>query len=161
MRVAITLGTWILAATLAACSKDASKAAPVTSSAAAALDVAVTPTGEAQVSLTDDKGQPAPTAGVTGRVELADGDTVPLTPAEDGKTLTAPLAEHFEKPGHGCMAKVRVTMPGGAERSTEIDLCREHAKHRGGAGHPGEPHGPGGMGPGGMGSGGMEHGRGD
>ena len=149
MRIMTKLSIVLLAAAAAACSKDSDKASTKVSAAAPAFDVEITPTGEAVVSFEDENGQPVPARGATGRIELADGDTVPLTPDGDGQIMTAPLGAHLGATGHGCMATVRVTMPDGVGRSKDVDLCREHARHGTPAGHPGEGgHGRGSMGPG-------------
>lgn len=143
MRIASTLCTLVFAAGAGACSKD-TKDASKGSETAPALAVAVSANGEGQVTLEDENGRPVSTRGITGHVELAGGDSVPLTADEDGRTLNAPLAGYLGDSKHECMAKVHVTMPGGAEQSKEVDLCREHGRHGRPAGHPG----PGGMGPG-------------
>jgi hypothetical protein len=119
-------------------------------SAAKAVDVAITPTGEAQVTLKDDKGQLVAASDVTGKVELADGQTIPLTPDADGKMLRAPMGAHMGDTRH-CMANVRVKMPGGAEHVKQVDLCREHARHGHDKPEPGMRGGHGDM-PGGHGS---------
>lgn len=118
---------------------------------AAGLDVSLSPTGQADVYITDDKGKRIDASGATGRVELPDGKSVPLTPSDGGR-LTAPLGEHARDRSHGCDATVRVTPRTGGERIARLDMCR-------GMG-PGQQRGPGQMRPGdhGMEGGEMGHG---
>lgn len=139
-----------LAAALAGgCAKDKDKTgAPAPASAPTAttpvksgLDVGLTDTGQADVYVTDEKGNRVDASGATGRVELPDGQNVPLTPSDGGRRLTAPLGEHMNDTSHGCGATVHVTPPGQPERVARLDICRGR--------------GPGQMGPG-MGHG--EHG---
>lgn len=159
--IATTLCTLIFAAGTVACSKDAEDATKA-GEPAPALAVVVSAQGEGQVTLDDEMGRPVSTRGVTGRFELAGGETVPLTPDQDGRTLKAPLAGYLGDSKHGCMAKVRITMPRGTERTQDVDLCREHGRHGGAAGHAGlGGMGPGGMGPSGMGPGRTTGGHGD
>ena len=153
--IRITLLLLVLPAALAACkSNDRSS----TTSAAKSVDVAITPTGEAQVTLKDDKGQLVAANGVTGNVEFADGQAVPLTPDADGRMLRAPMGAHMEDAGR-CMANFRVKMRGGAEHTSQVDLCRAHAGHGHDKMGPGMKGGPGNMpaGPGMPGGHGSSH----
>lgn len=95
---------------------------------ARAVDVAITPTGEAQVTLKDDRGQLVASNDVTGKVEFADGQSIALTPDVDGRMLRAPMGAHMENVG-GCMAVFRVQMRGRAEATRQVDLCQAHAGH--------------------------------
>jgi hypothetical protein len=126
----------LLAASSAACKKD-SKETSTTTVAAPALDVAVTPSGEAKVSLSDETGQPVSTKGVTGHIELANGSNVTLTPDSEGLALRAPLGEMTATSNRDCMARMHVTMPSGAKRTQSVNLCREGRMngHEGHAGH--------------------------
>ena len=145
--IRITLLLLVLAAAMAACK---SNEPPSTAPSAKSVDVEITPSGEAQVTLKDDKGQLVAGNDVTGRVEFADGQTVPLTPDADGKMLRAPMGAHMED-AKRCMADFRVKMRGGAEHTKQVDLCRAHAGHGHDKMGPGMNRGPGNM-PGGHGS---------
>ena len=123
MRTITMLCGLLLAASFAACKED-SKEAAMTAGAAPALDVTVTPSGGVQVSLSDEKGQPVSTKGVTGHIELPNGSNVTLTPDSEGLSLRGPLGEMMATPDHDCVAKMHVTMPGGAKRTQSVDLCR-------------------------------------
>lgn len=159
-KLMITSG--VLAAALAGgCAKDKDKtagtpppaAATATTPAKSGLDVALSDTGQADVYVTDDKGNRIPANGATGRVELPDGSNVPLTPSDGGERLTAPLGAHMNDSGHGCGATVHVVPPGGAERVARLDMCRGRGPGRmgPGMGEHGEHGGGGEMG------GGMQH----
>lgn len=133
-------------ALVAGCRRDESKGSgapspktteptqPTTPSASAGLDVALTPTGQADVYMLDENGRRIDPRGATGRVELPDGTAVPLTPSDKGR-LTAPLGEHAREPRHGCNAIVRVTPATGSERTATLDMCRGMGRR--GAGHMG------------------------
>lgn len=142
-----TLLLLMFPASLAACkSNEPSSATP----AAKTIDVVITPTGEAEVTLNDDKGRLMASNDVTGKVEFADGQTVDLTPDADGRRLRAPMGTHMKNAG-GCMASFRVKTRGGVERSKQVDLCQAHAGHGhntmapGMQGRPGMQGGPGNM----------------
>lgn len=136
--IRITLLLLLFPAGFVACKSNETSS---TTSAAKSVDVAITPTGEAQVTLKDDKGQLVAANGVTGNVAFADGQAVPLTPDADGKMLRAPMGAHMEDAGR-CMADFRVKMRGGAEHTKQVDLCRAHAGHGHGKMGPGTQGGP-------------------
>ena len=137
--IRITLLLLALPASFLACKSSEPSS---TTSAAKSVDVAITPTGEAQVTLKDDRGQLVAANGVTGNVEFADGQAVPLTPDADGRMLRAPMGAHMEDSGR-CMAAFRVKMRGGAEQTKQVDLCRAHAGHGHDKMGPGMEGGPG------------------
>lgn len=137
--IAVPLG--IVLVSTGACKKSSDTASGTAVTAPKTVDVAVTPQGEAQVTLKDDKGKAIATKDATGRVELANGQSVPLTPDADGTMLRAPLASHMGDAAK-CQATVRVQTRGG-EQTKQLDLCEEHRRH-GGA----RMQGPENMGPG-------------
>jgi hypothetical protein len=159
MHKMMIVGTVITAALWAGCSKDKDPATGTSSTgttepgtnngAKTGLDVSVTPSGQADVYVTDDKGNRVNGDGATGRVELPDGSSVPLTPSDGGAHMTAPLGGHDSHAKHGCDATVRVTPRNGPERVARLDMCRGMGRGRMG---PGETERGGEMGHG------MEHG---
>lgn len=139
--IQITLLLLMFPAGLAAC-KD--KESSTTTPSAKTVDVAITPTGEAQVTLKDGRGQLVASNDVTGKVEFADGQSVVLTPDADGRMLRAPMGAHMED-AKGCMAAFRVKTRGGAEQTKQVDLCQAHAGHGHNKMGPGMQGGPGNM----------------
>ncbi len=141
MRITTMLCGLLLAAGPAACKKGSNET-PTTAAAAPALAVKVTPSGEAgvaKVSLSDEKGNPVSTKGVTGHLELADGKNVTLTPDSEGLALRATLGEMTATSNHECAAKMHVTMADGAKQTQSVDLCR-HGAMPGHEGHTGQGH---------------------
>ena len=136
--IRITLLLLMFPAALTACKSNDSSSG---TTSAKTVDVAVMPTGEAQVTVKDDKGQLIASNDVTGKVEFADGQSVPLTPDAGGRMLTASMGTHMENAG-GCMAAFRVKTRGGTEQTKQVDLCQAHAGHGHNAG-PGMQGGPG------------------
>lgn len=149
MRMTLTMLCGLLLATSAAACKTTSKETPTTAPVAPALDVTVSPSGEAKVSLSDENGRPVSSKGVTGHVELAGGGNLTLTPDPDGLALRATLGDAGTMSEHGCMAKIHVTMPGGATRTQAVNLCREGVM-QGSAGHASAGHASAGHQPGGI-----------
>jgi len=154
MRKMMIVGTVITAALWAGCSKDQDPRTGTSSIGTTALganaggktglDVSVTPNGQADVYVTDDKGNRVNGDGATGRVDLPDGSSVPLTSANGGEHMTAPLGDHESHAKHGCDATVRVTPRNGPERVARLDMCRGMDRGRMGPGeteHGGEMHG--------------------
>lgn len=131
MRIAMTVCAVAIAAGACTKDKDATRTAPV----APAVDVALTSQGDAEVSLTDEKGNAVSARRVTGRVELPSGETIPLSPDGDGRVLRGAMGHKAAQQEHGCTAKVHITMPDGAQRTSSFDMCKEHAMHAS-AGHP-------------------------
>ena len=139
--IRITLLLLVLPAAMAACKSNEPASA---ASSAKSVDVEITPSGEAQVTLKDDKGQLVASNDATGKVEFADGQAVPLIPDADGRMLRAPMGAHMEDAGR-CIADFRVRMRGGAEHTKQVDLCRAHAGHGHDKMGPGMNRGPGTM----------------
>jgi hypothetical protein len=150
------VGTVISTALWAGCSKDKDTAggtgsrAGTNSVSETGLDVSVTPSGQANVYVMDENGHRVSGNGATGRVDLPDGSSVPLTPADGGDHMIAPLGDHESHVKSGCDATVRVTPRNGRERVARLDMCRGMDRGRMG---PGEREPGGEMGPG------AEHGR--
>lgn len=135
----LMIGAALLAVGFAtACRDDKTAGQAPAKQAQSGLNASVTPTGQADVYITDDKGTRIDATGATGRVEFSDGRSVPLTPS-DGGHMTAPLGDHARNQGHGCEAIVRVTPRGGGERVARLDMCDEsrvggmHGEHGEGA----------------------------
>lgn len=117
MRMFMISAALLFAGLSTACGRD-----DKSSKSSGGLAVSVTPTGRADVALTDEKGKPVDTSGATGRVEFSDGRSVPLTPSEGGR-MSAPLGEHMRSHQDDCDATVRVTPRGGRERVARLDVC--------------------------------------
>ncbi len=130
----------IAAALSAGCAKDKAPEANPTPSTngSTGLDVSVTPSGKADVYVTDDKGNRVSGNGATGRVELSDGTSVPLALSDGGAHMTAPVGDHASHEKSGCNATVHVTPRNGPERVARLDMCRGMDGRRMG---PGMEHG--------------------
>lgn len=130
MRTMMIMSGIVAASLWTGCSKDKDPASGTSSTTTAApgssntgLDVSVTPSGVADVYITDEKGNRINGSGATGRVDLPDGSSVPLTPTEGGEHMTAPLGSHESHAKYGCNATVHVTPRNGAERMARVDMC--------------------------------------